>query len=580
MIKSRIKLKILVSTSLCVLFFSLFSNLFLYNYLGKIISDKSERLKHQYIKTIQSQIELCFIEISKLGLTCGNDYEIKRAMNYHDLSTMKSRVQCSKAQDKLNNYLLGSPVSKYINHLIIFNMNSININARTLYSGTANDRSYLQSSPLVEKVRDNKLSQSFEIASSLSNNYAPSLTFICPIEATHNSDPIGYVYIELNKNLILDQIKPSEQFNTIFVASKDGRISPAMSGANIPELGRLLKGPSQGEIVTQDKETYTIDIVPLSQYDLAIYNYTNRTPFTGESLNMLYILVIILLTTACVGIIVALILSNSITKPIKILTKHIKKISANNDFSYDPEIEAPTNEIGEIGRLINYMTENISHLLKQKEQMFEHRKNIEISLLQSQVNPHFLYNTLDSIRWMAVIQKSDNIAQITLALENLLKNVTKGVGNRITIEEELSLLQDYLHIQTIRYVEAFTYECAIPEELLHYKIIKFTLQPLIENAIIHGIIPTGHLGRIKTNAVLDHECILITVEDDGAGMDEKTLSNLMTAQRNENKDSLSGIGIKNVDMRLNLVYGEQYGLSIDSQLGKFTRVIVRIPQEV
>lgn len=131
------------------------------------------------------------------------------------------------------------------------------------------------------------------------------------------------------------------------------------------------------------------------------------------------------------------------------LNARLRRIAAN-DFSFDPEIEKPQDELGQIGRTVNEMSMSIQHLLRETEEMYTQRRNIEIALLQSQVNPHFLYNTLDSIRWMAVIQKNPGIASITHSLSNLLKNIAKGTQDKITLAEELGLLQDYIAIQAVR----------------------------------------------------------------------------------------------------------------------------------
>ena len=272
-------------------------------------------------------------------------------------------------------------------------------------------------------------------------------------------------------------------------------------------------------------------------------------------------------------------MSTKITKPIHILTTHIRKISETDDFSYNPAIVTSSDEIGEIGRAVNHMALHIQELLTEMEKMYEQRKNIEISLLQSQINPHFLYNTLDSIRWMAVIQKSKNIEKTTKALENLLRNVAKGVGDKITLQEELSLVQDYVHIQKVRYVEVFDIRYEIPEEFLSCKIIKFTLQPIVENAIFHGIEPTGEFGEITLRAQSDGSSLYLTIEDNGAGMTAEELQSLKESLKTSNKDSLSGIGVANVDARLKLNYGSGYGLLYDSEPGKFTRVTIHIPLE-
>ena len=145
----------------------------------------------------------------------------------------------------------------------------------------------------------------------------------------------------------------------------------------------------------------------------------------------------------------AVLTSAYLSRPVSRLNARLRRIAAN-DFSFDPEIEKPQDELGQIGRTVNEMSMSIQHLLQETEEMYTQRRNIEIALLQSQVNPHFLYNTLDSIRWMAVIQKNPGIASITRSLSNLLKNIAKGTQDKITLAEELGLLQDYIAIQAVR----------------------------------------------------------------------------------------------------------------------------------
>ena len=261
------------------------------------------------------------------------------------------------------------------------------------------------------------------------------------------------------------------------------------------------------------------------------------------------------------------------------LNARLRRIAAN-DFSFDPEIEKPQDELGQIGRTVNEMSMSIQHLLQETEEMYTQRRNIEIALLQSQVNPHFLYNTLDSIRWMAVIQKNPGIASITHSLSNLLKNIAKGTQDKITLAEELGLLQDYIAIQAVRYVEMFTFVDEVPQELYACRIVKLTLQPLVENAIFHGIEPTGECGTITLTGRAEGDGLYLCVEDDGAGIEPERLATILTAESKRSGSSMNGIGIANVHKRLQLIYGRQYGLTVESEPGRYTRVTVHIPREV
>lgn len=325
-------------------------------------------------------------------------------------------------------------------------------------------------------------------------------------------------------------------------------------------------------------KTWKCESVELQAAGLTLYacDQIGMTGRDGEQL--VFILLIVFATVILLAVILAILVSTYISHPIRRLDARIRRIT-NNDFSFDPEIEEPQDELGEIGHTVNEMTMSINHLLRETEDMYTKRKNIEIELLQSQVNPHFLYNTLDTIRWMAVIQQCPGIASTVGSLVNLLKNLAKGTQDKIPLREELSLLDDYIAIQNVRYVETFTFVKEIPEELLDLRIIKLTLQPLVENAIFHGIEPTGECGTITVSGRMDGDDLVLTVSDDGAGIPPEKLATLLTAPHHRNRSSLNGMGVANVHKRLQLTYGRQYGLTVESEPGEYTRVHVRVPKE-
>ena len=285
----------------------------------------------------------------------------------------------------------------------------------------------------------------------------------------------------------------------------------------------------------------------------------------------MYKVATVLALSLLLAVCLAVLTSAYFSRPVSRLNARLRRIAAN-DFSFDPEIEKPQDELGQIGRTVNEMSMSIQHLLHETEEMYTQRRNIEIALLQSQVNPHFLYNTLDSIRWMAVIQKNPGIASITHSLSNLLKNIAKGTQDKITLAEELGLLQDYIAIQAVRYVEMFTFVDEVPQELYDCRIVKLTLQPLVENAIFHGIEPTGECGTITLTGRAEGDELYLCVEDDGAGIEPERLATILTAESKRSGSSMNGIGIANVHKRLQLIYGRQYGLTVESEPGRYHKV--------
>ena len=254
---------------------------------------------------------------------------------------------------------------------------------------------------------------------------------------------------------------------------------------------------------------------------------------------------------------------------------------ARGDFSRMEEIEGP-DEFGIIGRGINGMSENVVTLMDKRVDDERQKKDLEYQILQSQINPHFLYNTLNSIKWMATIQNATGIAEMITSLARLMKNVSKGTAAQIPLKEELDLVKDYFLIQQYRYGGSITLDCQIgSEELYRCLIHRFTLQPIIENALFHGIEPKGCAGHILLSAQRvqsDLGTVLqISVTDNGVGMSREQIEKVLSAQSAPGADFFRQVGIHNVNQRIRYDFGEDYGISIDSVEGQYTTMTITLP---
>ena len=579
-----ITIKILFAMCICIVSFTLVSSLVISALLGSRLSERARQTNEQYLITIRNQLNGYIGELNTLGALCASNQNITQALGYHTLDNISAKRMCLKAQDALDGYLSSSSLTLYTTRLAVFNSDSICITASASrghnLSETGQLREYAASC-----FRADLQTPVYSWHSAIPNVSASALTsaadkdsvILACLYPLSVSDGF-YLYIEIKPELLKSPLAPYQNLQQIFITNKDHSIFYSSFTPSSDFYGEL-SDLTDGITLQTGGQKYELSSCFIPEFRIFLCTLSDKTLFAGDNLYILYLLGIILLTTISAGLIITRIVSTKITKPIHILTTHIRKISETDDFSYNPAIVTSSDEIGEIGRAVNHMALHIQELLTEMEKMYEQRKNIEISLLQSQINPHFLYNTLDSIRWMAVIQKSKNIEKTTKALENLLRNVAKGVGDKITLQEELSLVQDYVHIQKVRYVEVFDIHYEIPEEFLSCKIIKFTLQPIVENAIFHGIEPTGEFGEITLRAQSDGSSLYLTIEDNGAGMTAEELQSLKESLKTSNKDSLSGIGVANVDARLKLNYVSGYGLLYDSEPGKFTRVTIHIPLE-
>lgn len=571
-----VKFRIIVYTMLCVAAVGFASNLYLYNYLTGIISDKASDIDRMYLDTIQNQLDATLESAHSLGVLCASDFGVSKCMRRQDLSTRAASAARIEAQKILNNFLTSSSIGQYVNKLTAFCPDGMLVSANTGLSGRMDELERLTGSEAYSG-RDSAVGlASFALRESVAPYQGKCISAVYPIDTPARD---SFLYLELDPRIVTDILAPYAAVNDIFVADAVGGkiLASSMrenSAAYAADTGALAEGVS----FTVGGSVYRTDRRALYLPAFSVYNCVNVTALELDSRKVTYTILVVLLTSLFVAAGLSVIVSNLITRPIHRLIDRIRKIS-ENDFSFDPEIERPDDEIGQIGRVVNEMTSSIDHLLSETIEIGEQKRNIEIDLLQSQVNPHFLYNTLDSIHWMAVIQKSPGISDMTRSLSNLLKNMAKDFSHKITLEEELRLLDDYVTIQSVRYLETFELVNRIPKEFYACRIVKLTLQPLVENAIFHGIEPSGVCGTITLDAREEGGFLLLTVEDSGVGMTPEELSQAIHGEHRRSKSAMNGIGVANVDKRLRMVYGKGCGLAIESEKGKFTRVTVRILRE-
>lgn len=273
---------------------------------------------------------------------------------------------------------------------------------------------------------------------------------------------------------------------------------------------------------------------------------------------------------------ITLYLTRTISLPVEKLRKRIDKIAQGN-FLIDRNIEW-NSELGDVGRGINRLSHDILTLMDSRVADEKQKQELEYRMLQSQISPHFLYNTLNSIKWMATLQNATGIAEMTTSLSRLLRSIAKDHRKLVPLREELSLMDDYFLIQKYRYGNTITMEQKLEdEELLSGLIPRFTLQPLVENAIFHGIEPKGRGEITVTVAKSGVNDLRITIEDNGVGMNEAQIASILSQQEPGSKGLFENVGLRSVHDRLRLTFGERYGLSIESELGQLTRMNLLLP---
>ncbi len=291
--------------------------------------------------------------------------------------------------------------------------------------------------------------------------------------------------------------------------------------------------------------------------------------------------IILLLVIVVFVVIVAVILSDSITKPIRKLCGVTKQIS-EGDFSVRAETTTK-DEVSQLSESINEMSEHLEIMVNQIKEDERKMRYAELRLLQEQINPHFLYNTLDTIIWLIEGKSPEKAVDMVMSLSAFFRLVLSHGQEFISIKEEERHIRSYLEIQQVRYHDILDYEIVIDSQLYPYKILKLTLQPLVENALYHGIKYKRAMGKITIRGSMIQEegqdKICLLVEDNGVGMESEELERLQKEITRPCKETESGFGLANVNERIRMNFGMEYGMTIMSKKGEGTKVQVIIPAQ-
>lgn len=292
--------------------------------------------------------------------------------------------------------------------------------------------------------------------------------------------------------------------------------------------------------------------------------------------NNVYVLALLMLLFL---VIISAFLSNMMTRPIKKLMSNILQVE-KGQFEQVEDI-ASRDEIGLLSTRFNRMSHELKRLVTQIQQEEKEKAAAEIRALQSQINPHFLYNTLGSVKWIASMQRADAIVEITEALIAMLRYAARAEGAMVSVREELNNLKNYMTIQQVRYYNRIRMDVIADEELLDQSMPKLILQPLVENAIFHGLAEIEEDGVVTIRVAWEANKVdgfVIEVHDNGVGMDEETyllIQELISGESNPG----SSIGLYNVKRRIELHYGNRYGVEFESVEGGGTAFRIHLPIE-
>jgi two-component system sensor histidine kinase YesM len=397
-----------------------------------------------------------------------------------------------------------------------------------------------------------------------------------------NGDNIGLVIIDV-KYLVIDQLLEETDLGSdgySFILNDHGDVvyhndtryfTDSDLKNDLVDISTMYVGYHQ----EMNKLTYTESIEGTNWSLYGVSSLDGLDVFRRQLLETL-ILVEIVLMILVIG--TGFYIANIVTKPIKKLENAMLNI--NQTFMKLDVDEISSHEIKSLANHFNDMIDEIKRLMNEVTVNEKYLRTYELNALHSQINPHFLYNTLDTIVWMAEFEDSEAVINITKSLANFFRlSLSKG-KELITLEDEISHAREYLFIQKQRYDEKLSYDIEVDDALLNVMVPKIIIQPIVENAIYHGIKELDGNGFIKVLISKKGDRIEIIVSDDGVGMSQESLDRLRSKLNDMNTTTyvsnkkLGGVGILNVHQRIKLYYGEEFGINVESSEKKGTVVII------
>lgn len=559
--------------------------IFTYNYFIILIEQKSITYNSEIQKLMIEKIDKYFSDVNKLSIDIAyspnlQEYLIKKK-KYFRSEVLKDTDLGNEVQNFLFTKLSGvnniQSISIYGNDLTkkiraYSKFQETNFNYEPLL-----DDSY----PNLKSLDRNKLIIQTHFDKQLLSFQERVISIVHKIYDIHNYSELGILVLNINidamNELCRDILK--DEGVKVYITEPTGFIiysnnqEDIMLGLLSSVKTKMMSQKGSFTTNTDGKKLFvTYDTSDYTGWKIAISMPYQNLAREGTIVGIVITIVVVIIC----GFLMFLIffITSRITFPIKKLEECMQS-AENNNFSNRFEVDS-NDEIGHLGKNFNNLMDKINELFSEIYLEQGLKREAEINALQAQINPHFLYNTLNTLKWMAVIQKADKMVQVIDDLIALLRFTAKKTNELITISEEVETLKKYVNIQKFRYYDRFDIEFDLSEDLYEFMILKFTLQPIIENAIFHGFETKSSGGLINVKAERIGSDIRICVNDNGIGMDEEKTREILLKDV-ANKDKFNRIGINNVHQRLKLHFGEKYGLKIDSLPGEGTKVEVLIP---
>ncbi|OMF30759.1 hypothetical protein BK133_16605 [Paenibacillus sp. FSL H8-0548] len=538
-----------------------------------ILGDKTSQYNVEIVGQISTSVDYTLQRIDELSGILAFDQSIQRVLNT-ELDEMTERERIA-AVNEIESIMITHYNSQIMRSIEIYGRNGLVIKVPSSFNDQENE---------VELQQYIKAASAYRGKTKWINNAKNEglLRAVREInELQMATKPLGTVIISMKFETVsnlLRNVNFDRSGSVLLMDEKGGSVTPAEPLSeyfNDEAFRKSIASHSGSSIQTIVDREYLVSF-KTSEYTgwktIGIISVERLYKDSHAVRNWIIVVTLIIMLFA---FLLARVFAQTITLPIKRMLRPMKKVQMG-----DLNVTFPVDGNDEIGILstgVNHMVNQIHTLIEDAYKGKIMLQQSEFKALQAQINPHFLYNTLESINWMAKTNGVEQICRMVSALGDLMRISISTEKEYITIEEEMKYISDYLYIQKVRFGDRIETEIHMDDDLLSVVIPKLILQPIVENALLHGVQVKKGKGVIHIRGHRLDDCIMFTVEDNGIGMDTEQAAKLLADEQLEGPEAKgSGIGVRNVHQRIRYIYGMEYGVTINSKLGEGTNVQIRI----
>jgi two-component system sensor histidine kinase YesM len=538
---------------------------FEFYYSKKMLADKT----NDYLKNLAA------VTLSKIDSTVSDIENVAFYINGNNTIQASLKAEKQVVGNRVAYYELHSDIRQILASYVLLRQE---INAICIHSESGREYTYTKtrngpSLDITKYIRDEKQYWAVD------KNH---IVLMKKLYAFPTQSLLGYIALDVNAKSLYDIIADIDltKSGRIFLVNEEGRIlateSETLSGELLDEPYRNFLGENEAfynnvRVGNTYYSVYNSGAISNGWYMvLAI----PRDYYMRDITKLKNVIIPITLMTAFLTALLSILVSRGITRPIRFLSGAMENFGQGN-FDINCQVDSE-DEIGRLSHTFNQMVMDMNSLVNTVYEQKVMKQEAQMKSLQMQINPHFLYNTLDTINWMARIRHVDEIGDMVAALSNMMRYSLEK-KSFVRLGEEVKSLKDYIAIQNYRYRDKMVAEIEIDESLMSLYIPRLLIQPILENAIVHGIEEKLDKGHILVAARREDEDLYIQIIDDGVGMTEETMSHILREDYSMKKSGHTSIGVVNVNRRIQMIYGKDYGLLVQSVLGAGTKITIHIP---